>query len=92
MGASGALGSFAVQIAKLAGARVIAAAGSDERAAAALRLGAENAVNYRTVDLLAEIVRLTGGGGVNLVFRRKLGSGSVAESIREVSPTAAELS
>ena len=68
LGASGALGSFAVQIAKLAGARVIAAAGSDERAAAALRLGAENAVNYRTVDLLAEICRLTGGGGVNLVF------------------------
>jgi NAD(P)-dependent dehydrogenase (short-subunit alcohol dehydrogenase family) len=47
-GAAGGLGSFAVQIAKHLGARVIAAAGSDERVDAAKRLGADAGVNYRT--------------------------------------------
>lgn len=67
MGAAGGLGSAAVQIAKLNGARVIAAAGSDDRVAAACALGAEFGVNYRRQDLVAEVLRLTGGQGVDLV-------------------------
>jgi NADPH:quinone reductase len=62
MGAAGGLGSVAVQVAKVLGARVIAAAGADERVRAALDLGADVGVNYRTADLTAEVKRITGGG------------------------------
>jgi NADPH:quinone reductase-like Zn-dependent oxidoreductase len=68
MGAAGALGSCAVQVAKQLGATVIAAAGTDERAAAALPLGADYAVNYRDSDLEREVLRLTDGRGVDVVF------------------------
>ncbi|MBI3964071.1 MAG: zinc-binding dehydrogenase [Chloroflexi bacterium] len=66
--AGSGIGSAAVQIAKLAGARVIATAGSDAKLAAARDLGADEAVNYRESGWAAEIRRLTGGRGVDLVF------------------------
>jgi NADPH:quinone reductase-like Zn-dependent oxidoreductase len=47
---------------------VIAAAGSDERAAAGLGLGADHAVNYNTHDLAAEVLKLTGGKGVDVLY------------------------
>jgi NADPH:quinone reductase-like Zn-dependent oxidoreductase len=68
MGAAGALGSCAVQVAKSMGATVIAAAGTDERAASALPLGADYAVNYRASNLEREVLRLTDGRGVEVVF------------------------
>src|SRR6476661_6146749 len=68
MGAAGGLGSALVQAAKVLGARVIAAAGSDERVAAALELGADEGINYRNQDLTAEARRITGGAGVNVVL------------------------
>lgn len=68
MGAAGALGSCALQVAKLLGATVIAAAGTDERAAATLPLGADYAINYRATDLEQEVRRLTDGRGVDAVF------------------------
>jgi NADPH:quinone reductase-like Zn-dependent oxidoreductase len=68
MGAAGGLGSAGVQAAKYLGARVIAAAGADERVQAATGLGADAGVNYRTQDLTAEVMRITGGTGVNVVF------------------------
>ncbi len=68
MGAAGALGSALVQIAKQAGATVIAAAGADERVATALELGADHGINYRREDLAARCFALTGGRGVDLVF------------------------
>jgi len=68
MGAAGGLGSIAVQAAKLLGARVIAAAGSDARINAAKQLGAEEGVNYRTQDLTTEARRITNGSGVNVVL------------------------
>jgi NADPH:quinone reductase-like Zn-dependent oxidoreductase len=61
MGAAGGLGSVAVQAAKYLGARVIAAAGADERVQAALDLGADAGINYRSADLTAEVKRITGG-------------------------------
>jgi len=67
MGAAGGLGSALVQAAKYLGARVIAAAGSDERVKAALDLGADEGVNYRSRDLTVEARRITGGTGVNVV-------------------------
>jgi NADPH:quinone reductase-like Zn-dependent oxidoreductase len=68
MGAAGGLGSALVQAAKYLGARVIAAAGSDERVAAALQLGADEGINYRSQDLTAEARRITNGTGVNVVL------------------------
>ena len=68
MGASGGLGSAGVQVARHLGARVIAAAGADERVQVGLDLGAEAGVNYRTGDLTAQVARITGGAGVNVVF------------------------
>ena len=68
MGAAGGLGSTLVQAAKYLGARVIAAAGSDERVAAAVQLGADEGINYRSQDLTAEARRITNGAGVNVVL------------------------
>jgi NADPH2:quinone reductase len=68
MGATGGLGSTLVQAAKYLGARVIAAAGSDERVAAAVQLGADEGINYRSQDLTAEARRITNGTGVNVVL------------------------
>lgn len=68
MGAAGGLGSAGVQAAKNLGARVIAAAGADERVRAAIDLGADAGVNYRSRDLANEVRRITGGRGVDVVF------------------------
>jgi NADPH:quinone reductase-like Zn-dependent oxidoreductase len=68
MGAAGGLGSAGVQVAKYLGAKVIAAAGSDDRVKVALDLGADAGVNYRTHDLTVEVSRITEGKGVNVVF------------------------
>ena len=69
MGAGGNLGSIGIQIAKnVIGAKVIAAAGSDDRATLGLDLGADHAANYSTHDLTAEVLTLTGGKGVDVLY------------------------
>lgn len=68
MGAAGGLGSAGIQVAKYFGAKVIAAAGADARVQAAVQLGADHGVNYRRQDLQAEVHRITGGQGANVVF------------------------
>ncbi len=68
MGAAGALGSSGVQVAKMLGAKVIAGAGSDERVAVALGYGADFGVSYRKQDLAKEVLKLTGGRGVDVVY------------------------
>ena len=68
MGCSGGLGSVGVQIAKMVGAKVIAAAGAADRAQIGLDLGADYAVNYGEQDLTKEVMEITDGHGVDLVF------------------------
>lgn len=68
MGAAGGLGVAGIQVAKALGAKIIAAAGADERVRAAVDLGADFGVNYRTQDLTAETRRITNGRGVDVVF------------------------
>ncbi len=69
MGAGGNLGSIGIQIAKnVIGAKVIAAAGSDERVRLGLDLGADHGVNYNTHDIQAEVMRFTGGKGVDVLY------------------------
>jgi NADPH2:quinone reductase len=67
-GGTSGIGVTAIQMAKATGNRVFATAGSDEKCAACVRLGAEKAVNYRTQDFAAEIKAATGGKGVNVIL------------------------
>jgi len=67
MGATGALGSCCVQVAKMYGAKVIAAAGANDRVAMAKQNGADFGINYRTRDLAKEVMALTDGDGVDIV-------------------------
>jgi NADPH:quinone reductase-like Zn-dependent oxidoreductase len=66
--AGSGVGSAAVQIAKVLGARVIATAGSDAKCERARAIGADHAVNYAVTDFLDEVRRLTGKRGVEVVF------------------------
>lgn len=69
MGAGGNLGSIGIQIAKnVIGAKVIAAAGSDDRVRTGLALGADHAVNYSTQNIRDEVLRLTDGRGVDVLY------------------------
>ena len=67
-GGTSGIGVTAIQMAKAAGATVIATAGSDEKCQACLALGADHAINYKTTDFVAEAKRLTGGVGVNVIL------------------------
>ena len=67
-GGSSGIGVTAIQLAKAAGATVIVTAGSDEKCAACLALGADHAINYRQQDFAAEVLRLTGNRGVDVVL------------------------
>src|SRR5712671_3624431 len=67
-GGSSGIGVTAIQMAKATGNRVFATAGSDEKCAACVKLGAEKAINYKTQDFAAEIKAATGGKGVNVVL------------------------
>ena len=67
-GGSSGIGVTAIQMAAAMGNRVFATAGSDEKCAACVKLGAEKAVNYRTQDFGAEIKAATGGKGVDVIL------------------------
>jgi NADPH2:quinone reductase len=67
-GGTSGIGVTAIQMAAAMGNRVFATAGSDEKCAACVRLGAEKAINYRTQDFLAETKAATGGKGVNVIL------------------------
>jgi tumor protein p53-inducible protein 3 len=66
-GASG-VGTAAIQLAREAGATVLATAGSDQKCAACRELGAAAAINYRRGPFAAEVMRSTGGEGVDLIL------------------------
>jgi NADPH:quinone reductase len=69
MGAGGNLGLTGIQIAKnVIGATVIAAAGSDDRVRHGLDLGADHGINYNTHDIHAEVMKITGGRGVDVLY------------------------
>ncbi|MBQ0936776.1 NAD(P)H-quinone oxidoreductase [Ideonella paludis] len=66
-GASG-IGVTAIQLAKAWGARVLVTAGSDDKCQACVALGADAAINYRTADFAAEVMRLTDGRGADVIL------------------------
>lgn len=67
-GGTSGIGVTAIQLAKARGARVVATAGSADKCAACLTLGAEVAVDYRTQDFVAQALAATGGRGVDVVL------------------------
>ena len=68
LGAAGGVGLTAVELAKLMGAKVIAAASSEEKLALCRDYGADETINYSTHDLKNEVKRLTGGKGVDVIY------------------------
>lgn len=73
-GGTSGIGVTAIQLARAFGAVVIATAGSDEKCAACLALGAHHAINYRSQDFVAEAKRITQGRGVDVVLDMVAGS------------------
>jgi NADPH2:quinone reductase len=67
-GGTSGIGVTAIQLAKAFGATVIATAGSDDKCAACLALGADHAINYKTQDFVQEAKALTGGRGVDVIL------------------------
>lgn len=68
LGAAGGVGLAAVELGKAMGARVIAAASSDEKLALCTSHGADATINYATEDLRARIKELTDGNGIDVVY------------------------
>jgi NADPH2:quinone reductase len=66
--AAGGVGSAAVQLGVLAGARVLATAGSPEKTHVAAQLGADVAIDYRATDFVAAVLEATDGRGVDVAF------------------------
>jgi NADPH2:quinone reductase len=66
-GGSSGIGTMAIQLAKAFGANVIVTVGSQDKADACLKLGADHAINYKTQDFVALSRELTGGNGPNLI-------------------------
>jgi len=83
-GGAGGVGSFAVQIARASGARVIATAGADNLDTVR-RLGADVALDYRKEDVAAVALRESGGAGVDAVFDTA-GGDNIVKSIPATRP------
>jgi len=67
-GGTSGIGTMATQMARAAGATVIATVGSDEKCAAAIRVGASFAINYHTSDFVKRVHEITEGRGVDVVL------------------------
>ena len=67
-GGSSGIGVSAIQLAKAFGASVIVTVGNDAKAKACLDLGADHAINYQRSDFVAEVMRITGGRGVDVIL------------------------
>ena len=67
-GGSSGIGTMAIQLAKAFGARVIVTVGSQDKADACVKLGADRAINYKTEDFVAEVKTATAGAGANVIL------------------------
>jgi len=68
LGAAGGVGTTAIELGKLMGAKVIAAASSAEKLELCKQLGADEVINYNEVSLKDTVKELTGGKGVDVVY------------------------
>jgi NADPH2:quinone reductase len=83
-GGTSGIGVAAIQIAVAMGNRVLATAGSDQKCAACLALGAERAINYRTQDFLNEVRAATGDRGVDVILDM-VGGDYIARELRALA-------
>jgi NADPH:quinone reductase-like Zn-dependent oxidoreductase len=83
VGIGGGVAVACLQLARLAGARVIVTSGSDDKIARALELGAAAGVNYRTEKVAERVLQLTDGEGVDMVID-SVGEASWSESLRSL--------
>ena len=67
-GGSSGIGTMAIQLAKAFGAKVIVTVGSQAKADACIKLGADRAINYKTEDFVAEVKTATSGAGANVIL------------------------
>ncbi|WP_454621426.1 NAD(P)H-quinone oxidoreductase [Bradyrhizobium cenepequi] len=67
-GGSSGIGTMAIQLAKAFGAKVIVTVGSQDKAEACLKLGADRAINYKSEDFVAEVKAATNGAGANVIL------------------------
>ncbi|XP_041027191.1 quinone oxidoreductase PIG3-like [Juglans microcarpa x Juglans regia] len=67
-GGSSGIGTFAIQIAKYQGAKVLVTAGSEEKLAVCKNLGADVCINYKTQDFVQRVKEETGGKGVDVIL------------------------
>jgi NADPH:quinone reductase len=81
---AGGVGQLLVQLAKLRGATVFATVGNEEKAAIARERGADHVLLYREVDFREEVMRLTDGRGVDVVYDA-VGRETIARSIRSLA-------
>ncbi len=83
-GAGGGVASLGIQIAKLAGASVIASTSTAEKMTKALELGADHVVNYREPDWVEQVIEVTDGRGVD-VAQDLVGARTWADSLRTLA-------
>lgn len=67
-GGTSGIGTMAILLARIFQIETIVTVGSDAKVAAALKIGAAHAINYRTQDYVAEVKRITGGKGVDVIL------------------------
>jgi putative PIG3 family NAD(P)H quinone oxidoreductase len=67
-GGSSGIGTMAIQLAKAFGAKVIVTVGSQDKAEACLKLGADRAINYKTEDFVEAVMTATNGAGANVIL------------------------
>ena len=84
LGAAGGVGTAAIQIAKTAGARVIAAASTDEKCALCRHQGADATINYGSENLRDAIRRLTDGKGPDVIYD-PVGGDSTEAAFRSIA-------
>jgi len=87
-GGAGAVGHYAVQIAKWAGARVIATASSEQKATLARNAGADSVIDYRREDVVARVMEFTGGAGVDHIVEVDFGA-NLQASVKMLRPNGA---
>lgn len=80
---AGGVGQLLIQLAKLRGATVLTTVGNPEKAKIAKRLGADHVIAYREVDFREELMTITGGKGVDVVYDA-VGKDTIAQSIRSL--------
>lgn len=82
--AGSGVGSAAIQIAKLMGARVITTASTDEKLEQAKALGADEVINYKTSDFVREVRRITGRRGVDVAVEH-MGGDLASQTVRALA-------